>query len=43
MAHHPVIKREVQGLFGKGAVEPLTVFAGFYSSVFVVPKCLSGL
>ena len=35
--HHPVIQREVDELLAKGAIEP-SGGAGFYSSMFVVPK-----
>ena len=37
-AHHPIIQKEVDELFSKGAIEPSSGGAGFYSSVFVVPK-----
>ena len=37
-AHHPVIQKEVDELLAKGAIEPSSGGAGFYSSVFVVPK-----
>ena len=40
---HPIIQKEVQKLLAKGAVEPLSDSAGFYSSVFVVPMHLGGL
>ena len=36
--HHPVIQKEVDGLLAKGAIEPSSGGAGFYSSMFVVPK-----
>ena len=42
-AHHPVIQKEVDELFAKGATEPSSGGAGFYSSMFVVPKCTGGL
>ena len=42
-AHHPVIQREVDGLLAKEAIEPSSGGAGFYSSVFVVPKQTGGL
>ena len=42
-AHHPIIQREVDELLGKGAIEPSSGGAGFYSSVFVVPKHTGGL
>ena len=41
--HHPVIQKEVDELLAKGAIEPSSGGAGFYSSVFVVPKCTEGL
>ena len=37
-AHHPVIQKEVDELLAKGAVEPSSSGAGFYSNMFVVPK-----
>ena len=37
---HPVIKKEVQELLARTAVEPLTGAAGFYSSVSVVLSVL---
>ena len=42
-AHHPVIQKEVDELLAKGAIEPSSDGAGFYSSVFVVPKHTGGL
>ena len=42
-AHHPVIQKEVDELLAKGAIEPSSGGARFYSSVFVVPKCTGGL
>ena len=42
-AHHHIIQKEVDELLAKGAVEPSSGGAGFYSSVFVVPKCIDGL
>ena len=42
-AHHPVILREVDELLAKGAIEPSLGGAGFYSSMFVVPKHTGGL
>ena len=38
MAHHLIIHNEVDELLSKGAIEPLTGGAGFYSTIFVVPK-----
>ena len=37
-AHHPVIQKEVDELLAKGAIEPSSGGAGFYSSMFVVRK-----
>ena len=42
-AHHPVIQKEVDELLAKGGIEPSWGGAGFYSSVFVVPKHTGGL
>ena len=42
-AHHPVIQKEVDELLAKGPIEPSSGGAGFYSSVFVVPKHTGGL
>ena len=42
-AHHPIIQKEVDKMFAKGTVEPSSGGAGFYSSVFVVPKYSGGL
>ena len=42
-AHHPVIQKGVDELLAKGAIEPSSGGAGFYSSMFVVPKCTGGL
>ena len=42
-AHYPVIQREVDELLAKGTIEPSSGGAGFYSSVFVVPKHTGGL
>ena len=42
-AHHPVIQKEVDELLAKGAIEPSSGGAVFYSSVFVVPKHTGGL
>ena len=42
-AHHPVIQKEVDELLAKGAIEPSSRGAGFYSSMYVVPKCTGGL
>ena len=43
VAHHPVIQKEVDELLAKGAIEPSSGGAGFYSSMFLVPKCTGGL
>ena len=42
-AHHPVIQKEADELLAKGAIEPSSGGAGFYSSMFVVPKHTGGL
>ena len=42
-AHHPVIQKEVDELLAKGAIEPSSGGADFYSSMFVVPKHTGGL
>ena len=42
-AHHPIIQKEVDELLAKGAIEPSSDGAGFYSSMFVVPKHTGGL
>ena len=42
-AHHPVIQKEVDELLAKGATEPSSGGAGFYSSMFVVPTHTGGL
>ena len=41
--HHPVIQKEVDECLAKGAIEPSLGGAGFYSNIFVVPKCAGGL
>ena len=41
-AHHPIIQ-EVDELLAKGVIEPSSGGAGFYSSMFVVPKHTQGL
>ena len=43
VAHHTIIQKEVHELLAKGAMEPFLGGAGFYSSVFVVPKHTGGL
>ena len=42
-AHHPVTQKEVDELLAKGAIEPSSGGAGFYSSLFVIPKHTGGL
>ena len=42
-AHHPIIQKEVDELPSRGVIEPSPGGAGFYSSVFVVPKHTGGL
>ena len=42
-AHHPVIQKEVDELLAKGAIEPSSGGAGFYSGVFVVATHTGGL
>ena len=42
-AHHPIIQKKVDELLSKGVIEPSSGGAGFYSSVFVVPKHIDGL
>ena len=41
-AHHPVIQKEVDELLAKGAIEPSSGGAAFYSRIFVVPKAYWG-
>ena len=41
--HHPVIQKEADKFLAKGAIEPSSGGAGFYSSMFVVPKHTGGL
>ena len=36
--HHPLIQKEVDELLAKGAIEPSSGSAVFYSSIFVVPR-----
>ena len=40
--HHPIIQKEVDELLHKGVIEPSSGGAGFYSSMFVVPKHTGG-
>ena len=42
-AHHPIIQKEVDELLAKGAIKPASGNAGFYASVFIVPKHPYGL
>ena len=42
-AHHPIIQKEVDELLSMGAIEPSSGGAGFYSSMFVVPKHAGGV
>ena len=42
-AHHPVVQKEVDELLAKGAIELSSGGAGFYFSMFVVPKHTGGL
>ena len=41
--YHPIIEKEVDELPSKGASEPSSGGAGFYSNVFVVLKHIGGL
>ena len=41
--HHLIIQKKAEELLFKGAIEPSSGAAGFYSSVFVVSKCIGGL
>ena len=41
-AHHPVIQKDVDELLAKGVIEPSSSGAGFYFSMFVVPKHTGG-
>ena len=41
--HHPIIQKEVDELLAKGVIEPSSGGAGFYSSMYVVPKHTGGL
>ena len=42
-AHHPLFQKEVDEFLAKGAIEPSSGGAGFYSSMFVVPTHTGGL
>ena len=41
--HHPIIWKELDELLAKGVIKPSSGGAGFYSSMFVIPKCTGGL
>ena len=41
-AYNPISQKEVDELLAKGAIEPVSGDADFYSSVFVVPKHTGG-
>ena len=43
MAHCPIIQKQVDELFSKGAIEPSTGGGAIYSSVFVIPMHAGGL
>ena len=43
VAHHPIIQKEVVEVLAKEAIEPSSGGAGFYSSMYVVPKCTGDL
>ena len=40
--HHPIIQKKVDELLAKGAIEPSSGGAGFYSSIFVAPMPTGG-
>ena len=42
-AHHPIIQKEVDELLSKRVIDPSSGGAGFYSSMFMVPKYTGGL
>ena len=42
MAHYPIIQKELDKLLAKDTTEPLNGGAGYYSTVFVIPKCIGG-
>ena len=42
-AHLPIIQKAVDELLSKGAIKPSSGGAGFYSSMFVVSQCISGV
>ena len=41
--HHPINQKEVDELPSEGVIEPSSGGAGFYSSMFMVPKHTGGL
>ena len=43
VANHPSIQKEVDEMLSKGVIEQSSGGAGFYSSMFVVPKHTDGL
>ena len=43
IAHHPVIQKDINKLLAKCATEPSASDAGFYLSMFVVPKHMGAL
>ena len=43
VAHQPIIQKEVDELLAEGVIEPSSDGAGFYCSMFVVPKHTGGL
>ena len=42
-AHHSISQKELGELLAKGAIEPSSGGAGFYSNIFVAPKHMDGL
>ena len=42
-AHHPIIQKELDELLVTDAIETSPGGVGFYSSIFVVPKCVGDL
>ena len=41
-AYHFIIQKEMDELLAKGAIEPSSGGADYYSNLFVVPKCMGG-
>ena len=41
-AHHCIIQMEMDEFLAKGAIDPSSGGAGFYSNIFVTPNCMSG-